>query len=279
MTGAQFYTLLQQKIDKAYSAYIDTGKANRIIEETIFRLCDKIYRDLDLQKEYDELWSLLIKDEVKTITTPPYYTLSGLNRTYMHLFRVAFTFHKTQTFDSFTFTGVGPYIYVFVAPGHVVRKGDRITDVSGQIGTCIKTSRTTFTVTTDVMFNTTEPMFIVIEREAKPYVSDRKIDKYHTPTIYSPKYQLQNTLVGPGGVDNSKTLYLFPTPKSIKIDYMAQPTATNGQIFTSTGSTQITAYTEKFLYRLLDECVFTYAGQVRDQELRSTSAQDITINP
>ena len=31
MTGAQFYTLLQQKIDKAYSAYIDTGKANRII--------------------------------------------------------------------------------------------------------------------------------------------------------------------------------------------------------------------------------------------------------
>jgi len=276
MTGAQFYTLLQQKIDKAYSAYIDTGKANRIIEETIFRLCDKIYRDLDLQKEFDELWSLLIKDEVKTVSTPPYYDLSGLSRTYMHLFRIAFTFHKLQTFDSVTFTGAGPYIYVFVAPGHVVRKGDSIADLAGQIGTCTKVTRTTFTVSTNLVFNTGEPMRIVIEREAKPYVSDRKIDKYHTPTIYSPKYQLQNRVVGAG---NIKSLYLFPSPQAIKIDYMAEPTAANGQIFTSTGATQITAYTEKFLYRLLDECVFTYAGQVRDQELRSTSAQDITINP
>jgi hypothetical protein len=276
MTGAQFYTLLQQKIDKAYSAYIDTGKANRIIEETIFRLCDKIYRDLDLQKEYDELWSLLVKDEVKTITTPPYYDLSGLSRTYMHLFRIAFTFHKLQTFSSVSFTGVGPYIYVFVAPGHVVRKGDLIADTAGQIGTCTKVTRTTFTVSTNLVFNTGEPMRIVIKREAKPYVSDRKIDKYHTPTIYSPKYQLQNRI---SGVNNIKSLYLFPAPQAIEIDYMAEPTVTNGQIFTSTGATQITAYTEKFLYRLLDECVFTYAGQVRDAELRSSSAQDITINP
>jgi hypothetical protein len=107
-------------------------------------------------------------------------------------------------------------------------------------------------------------------------LSDRKIDVYHTPTIYSPKYQLQNRVLGAG---NTKSLYLFPTPKSIKVDYMAQPTSTNGQIFTSTGSTQITAYTEKFLYRLVDECVFTYAGQVRDNELRNSSAQDIAINP
>ena len=275
MTGAQFYTLLQQKIDKAYSAYIDTGKADRIIEETIYRLCEKIYRDLDLQKEYDELWSLLIKDEVKPVTNP-YYDLIGLDRTYMHLFRVAFTFHKLQSFDSVTFTGVGPYVYVFVAPGHVVRKGDSISDFAGQVGTCTKVTRTTFTVSSNLTMNTGEPVRIVIEREAKPYFSDRKIDVYHTPTIFSPKYQLQNRILGTG---NTKSLYLFPTPKSIKVDYMAQPTSTNGQIFTSTGSTQITAYTEKFLYRLVDECVFTYAGQVRDNELRNSSAQDIAINP
>lgn len=275
MTGAQFYTLLQQKIDKAYSAYIDTGKANRIIEETIFRLCEKVYRDLDLQKEYDELWSLVIKEEVKPVSNP-YYDLVGLNRTYMHLFRLAMTFHKLQSFASVTFTGTGPFIYVFTAPGHVVRKGDTISDFTGTTGTCTKVTRTTFTVSSNLAFNTGEPVRIVIEREAKPYVSDRKIDTYHTPTIYSPKYQIQNRIVGAG---NTKSLFLFPIPQSIKVDYMAEPTAANGQIFTATGATQITAYTEKFLYRLVDECVFTYAGQVRDAELRSSSAQDIVLNP
>lgn len=275
MTGAQFYTLLQQKIDKAYSAYIDTGKADRLIEETIFRLCEKIYRDLDVQKEYDELWSLLIKEEVKPVSNP-YYDLVGLDRTYMHLFRLSMLFHKLQTFDSVTFTGTGPFIYVFVAPGHVVRKGDTISDFAGVTGTCTKVTRTTFTVSSNLTMNTGEPVRIVIEREAKPYVSDRKIDNYHKPTIFSPKYQIQNRIVGAG---NTKSLYLFPTPKSIKVDYMAQPTSTNGQIFTSTGATQITAYTEKFLYRLADECVFTFAGQVRDMELRSSSAQDIVMNP
>lgn len=274
MTGAQFYTLLQQKIDKAYSAYIDTAKADRIIEDTIYRLCERIYRDLDSQKDYDELWSLLIKDEVKTVSAP-YFDLSGLDRTYMHLFRVACTFNTLMGSLARVTTGSGPYTTVFSASGHSARVGDQI-KVLSVIGTVTKTTKLNFTVESSATIDASAPVYLVRTFEATPYFSDRKRDVYHTPTIYNPKYQLQNRVVGTA---NNKSLYLFPQADGIVIDYFAQPTLATGHIFLSTGVTQITAYTEKFLYRLADECVMTYAGQVRDVELRQSSAQDIALNP
>lgn len=274
MTGAQFYTLLQQKIDKAYSAYIDTAKADRIIEDTIYRLCERIYRDLDSQKDYDELWSLLIKDEVKTVSAP-YFDLSGLDRTYMHLFRVACTFNTLMGSLARVTTGSGPYTTVFSAGGHSARVGDQI-KVLSVTGTVTKTTKLNFTVESSSTIDASAPVYLVRTFEATPYFSDRKRDVYHTPTIYNPKYQLQNRVVGSA---NNKSLYLFPQADGIIIDYFAQPTLATGHIFLSTGATQITAYTEKFLYRLADECVMTYAGQVRDVELRQSSAQDIALNP
>jgi hypothetical protein len=274
MTGAQFYTLLQQKIDKAYSAYIDTGKADRIIEDTIYRLCERIYRDLDAQKDYDELWSLLVKDEVQTVTAP-YIDLSSLDRTYMHLFRVACTYKTLLGSLARVTTGVGPYVTTFTSSGHSARVNDNLA-VLTVTGVVTATTKTTFTVSSASPIDPSAPVYLVRTFEATPYYSDRKRDVYHAPTIFQPKYQLQNRVVG---TVNNKSLYLFPPADGIIIDYFSQPTAATGHIFTSTGATQITAYTEKFLYRLADECVMTYAGQVRDAELRQTSAQDIAINP
>lgn len=274
MTGADFYTLLQQKIDKAYSAYIDTGKANRIIEETIYRLCERTYRDLDAQKEYDELWSLLIKDEVKTVSNP-YFDLSGLDRTYMHLFRVACTFDTLLGALSRVTTGAGPYTTVFTSSGHTVRIGDTI-KVIAVTGTVTATTKTTFTISSSTAVDPGAAVYLTRTFEATPRFSDRKKDVYHSATIYQPKYQIQNRIVGSA---NNKALYLFPQPVSITIDYFAQPTSATGHIFLATGATQITAYTEKFLYRLADECVMTYAAQVRDTEIRQNAAADIQINP
>jgi hypothetical protein len=274
MTGAQFYTLLQQKIDKAYSAYIDTGKADRIIEDTIYRLCERTYRDLDAQKEYDELWSLLIKDEVKTVANP-YFDLSGLDRTYMHLFRVACTYKTLLGSLTRVTSGSGPFTTVFSSTGHSVRVGDSVSVLS-VTGTVTSTTKLNFTVSSASTIDPSAAVYLVRTFEASPYFSDRKRDVYHSPTVFHPKYQLQNRIAG---TVNNKALYLFPQPDSITIDYFSQPTAATGHIFTSTGSTAITAYTEKFLYRLADECVMTYAGQVRDVELRQSSAQDVAINP
>ena len=274
MTGAQFYTLLQQKIDKAYSAYIDTAKADRIIEDTIYRLCERLYRELDSQKEYDELWSLLIKDEVQTVSAP-YIDLSSLSRTYMHLFRVACTYKTLLGSLARVTTGSGPYSTVFTSSGHTARVGDSIA-VIAVTGTVTSITKTTFTVSSASSPDASAAVYLVRTFEASPYFSDRKRDVYHTPTIFNPKYQIQNRAVS---TVNNKSLYLFPQADGIVIDYFSQPTAATGHIFTSTGATQISAYTEKFLYRLADECVMTYAGQVRDTELRQSSAQDIAINP
>jgi hypothetical protein len=273
MTGAQFYDLLQQKIDKAYSAYIDTTKANRLIEETILRLCEKLYSTLDTQKEYDELWSLLVKDEVKSVANQ-YFDLSGLSRTYMHMFRVGFTFDTLLGNLTRTSTGSGPFTTVFTSTGHSARKGDVI-KVGANTGTVVSYTKTKFTVTSAATL-VTGSVYLVRFFEGSEWFSDRKKDSYHAPTIFSPKYQFQNRI---SGSNNVKSLYIYPQCTSLTIDYMALPTLATGHIFLSTDATAITAYTEKFLYRLADECVFTYAEQVRDAELRQNSAQSIMINP
>ena len=69
MTGQDFFNQLQQKYDKAYSQYLDNAKANRLIKEAIYRLVDKLYSNLDTQKEYDELIEL-IQNEVSIAVRP-----------------------------------------------------------------------------------------------------------------------------------------------------------------------------------------------------------------
>jgi len=185
MTGAEFYTLLQQKIDKAYSAYIDTGKANRIIEETIYRLCERTYRDLDAQKEYDELWSLLIKDEVKTVSNP-YFDLVGLDRTYMHLFRVACTFDTLLGVLTRVTTGAGPYTTVFTSTGHTVRVGDTI-KVIAVTGVVTAATKTTFTISSATAVDPGAAVYLTRTFEATPRFSDRKMCitrlQYFNPNI------------------------------------------------------------------------------------------------
>ena len=185
MTGAEFYTILQQKIDKAYSAYIDTTKADRLIRETIYRLVEKLYSGLITQKETDELWSMIAKEQA--VVTAGALAISSLTN-YSHLFSMKFVYK------------------------------DQITGFT------------------------------------------------YTPTKESPRFELTGT--------PARQFNLTPQPASVIVDYMKTPTD-----IVSTSGTTITVYTEKFLYRLLDECVMNYAEQVRDFELKQNVAQTIAINP
>lgn len=272
MTGNEFYLLLQQKIDKAYSAYIDAGKANRLIRDTIFRVCERVYTGLDTQKEFDEIWSLVIKNETQTVSNP-YFDLAGLDRPYMHLFRLKMTFNTLLGDISRTTSSGPPYTTVFTSNHHTVRVGD-VVKVGSNTGVVDSITKTTFT-TTSTGTLATGPVYLVRGFEAKPRVSDRKINVFHRPSIYQPEYEIANRV---SGVNNNRTLQLFPQPSEIEIDYMSEPNETNGQIFTVTTGT-ITAYSEKFLNRFADECVLNFADQVRDGELRQSAAQAIMVNP
>lgn len=252
MTGAEFYTILQQKIDKAYSAYIDTTKADRLIRETIYRLVEKLYMGLVTQKEVDELSSMIVKEQ--SVVTAGALATSSLTN-YAHLFMMRFVYEDAIT--GFTFASG-----VFTLNNHTIRKGDLI-KYSGTTYPVTKVSKNTFTAAVPY---TTGTITLYREFYASPRFSDRKKDIFHRPVKESPRYELVGA--------PARQFNLYPQPTSIVIDYMKTPTD-----ISSTSGAQITAYTDKFLYRLLDECVMNYAEQVRDFELKQNVAQTIAINP
>ena len=59
MTGQEFDKLFDQKIDKAYSAYIDPTKKKRLYEMALYEAIEQKYQSGDRQKVYDELAGLI----------------------------------------------------------------------------------------------------------------------------------------------------------------------------------------------------------------------------
>jgi hypothetical protein len=151
---------------------------------------------------------------------------------------------------------------VFTKAGHTIRKGDIIEYVSVQY-TVSRVTANTFTVAVPY---TSGIIYLYRVFDASNRFSDRKKDIFHTPTKESPRFELTGT--------PARQFNLTPQPASVIVDYMKTPTD-----IVSTSGTTITVYTEKFLYRLLDECVMNYAEQVRDFELKQNVAQTIAINP
>lgn len=55
MTGEEFKKRVELAWDKAYSAYYDNTKFNRLISYSLYNMVEKMYRNLSTQKQYDEL--------------------------------------------------------------------------------------------------------------------------------------------------------------------------------------------------------------------------------
>lgn len=261
MTGAEFYLQLQQKYDKAYSQYLDTTKANRLIKEAMYRLVDKLCAVLDTQKEYDELSELLKYD----VSRPVSGSISVQPTDYYHLTRMAFVFTRQITFDAISGTSV-------TATKHGLRPGDKLSEVldgSGTIRTVTSVSKTGFKVDSTFLPGTVG-IYQVLTFEASPSTSDKKQPALSKATIENPKYW-----TGVSGTD--RVFHLAPQPKSIIIDYVTVPPV---NIDVSNSSTLLTdTYTQKFLYRLMDECVYSVATETRDYQNKQSTAQTIIDNP
>jgi hypothetical protein len=261
MTGAEFYLYLQQKYDKAYSSYLDATKANRLIKEAMYRLVDKLSSLLDTQKEYDELSELLKYDHSITATT----NTATIPADYYHLMRMAFTF-----VDQITFTVISGA--TVTASKHGLRKGDKISvlaDGTGTLKTVTKVTSTSFTV--DSAFSPVPTnIYLVRLFEGSPSQSDRKKGILSNGVKESPKYWT-------GSSGTSKVWFLEPSPKAVTIDYILVPPV-NIDVSNSVINLNDT-YTEKFLYRLMDECVYGIAEQTRDYNQKQSVQQTIIENP
>lgn len=274
MTGALFWTYLQQKIDKAYSAYLDNTKANSLIKESMYRLVDLMYHDLSFEKESDELISFFLKDKVFTpssgicilnvgITTPtppaneiPYY---------MHTMRILGNYEQqiVVTASGTTLTSLK----------HTLRKGSvvrfssvdyTVTQVSGDTFKAVDSSGNYATSAGTYTWK--------FSLEIRQMSSVRKAGSFHKANIVTPRYEFINNSTG-----NFRALKLTPAPATISMDYVCVP-----PVDISVSDTTIDLrnyYSQKFLYRLMDECVLNFGAQTKDYQTKQSAMQDIINNP
>jgi len=258
MTGAEFYLQLQQKYDKAYSQYLDTTKANRLIKEAMYRLVDKISQLMDTQKEFDELSELIRFDQsivVSGVAVQP--------NDYYHLLRMSFLFS-----DEITFTAINGN--VVTASKHGLRPGDKISAAPPLVdATVTKVSSTTFTLDTAIAPTPTS-LYLIREFEGSPSTADRK-----KPALS--KGKKENPVYWTASSGNDRVFYLEPIPYSVDLDYVRIPPV---DIDTANNVIDLTeTYTRKFLYRLMDECVYSVASETRDYQNKQSAQQTIIENP
>jgi hypothetical protein len=274
MTGAQFWTYLQQKIDKAYSAYLDSTKANSLIKESMYRLVDNMYHDLSFEKESDELVALFLKEKVFTPTsgictlnfsattpTPPANEIPF----YMHAMRILGNYEQSLvvTASGNTLTSVD----------HTLRKGSTI-KLSGTTYIVSKVSGDTFQAkTTAGAFATTAGTYTwMYSLEMRQMSSTRKAGSFHKANIVTPRYEFTNN-----GTSQFRTLKLNPAPATISIDYVRVPPL--DITVTDTTIELLNYYSQKFLFRLMDECVLNFGAQTKDYQTKQSAMQDIVNNP
>lgn len=256
MTGVEFFLQLQQKYDKAYSAYLDDTKAERLIKEALYRSFDKIFSLMDTQKEMDELSYFLKYNQ----SLPVVGTSVAYPSDYYHLMGMACVYVDEVATTSIGTTSV-------LASKHGLRKGDTLsTSATGSAPfyTVTSVSKTGFNVDTNIPGGTTN-LYHVVTYDASPSTSDKKKPSLSNPVKQNPIYYTgENTFIP------------SPTPYSVVVDYLAAPFDIS---VTNTIVDLTDFYSQKFLYRLMDECVYSVASETRDYQNKQSTTQTIIDNP
>lgn len=264
MTGAQFWSYLQQKLDKAYSAYLDTTKANALVAETMQRLVDKYWRKESLEVDADEMMPFLVK-AANVVPTSGIVNIGTQLPNYMHVMYMEVVYNIPFTVTNVSGTTLTSAL-------HTLKVGDTVFyNVSTY--TVKKVKGNTFDLGTLGLSPGTYEK--VITKPANQWQSDRKGNAFHKASMATPRFEPQNDITG--GAPKSIKISPSTDLKSVNIDYVRTPPFT---INTTDTSTQLeTYYSSKFLYRLMDECVMNFAGQTKDPMTRQMAAQDIIDNP
>ena len=263
MTGVQFWSYLQQKIDKAYSAYLDSTKANSLIKESMIKMVDKFWRTLSYEREADEMMSFLVRE---TTITPilGVAKISTLLPEYMHVMYMKATYEVPVEVTAVSGS-------TLTATNHKLRKGSQI-KYSSTTYTVNKVKGNTFDV--GVSGLSTGTYYQINEKSVGQLQSDRKGNPFHAASETDPKFIAQND-----GSSTPRSFKIIPADNltSVSIDYVRTPPH---EIDVTDNSTALEDYyPDKFLYRLMDECVVNFGIQTKDYNTAQISKQDIIENP
>lgn len=263
MTGAQFWSYLQQKIDKAYSAYLDNTKANSLVKESMYRMVDKFWRSQSLEREADEMFSLLIKGASIT-PVAGVIKISTLLPNYMHIMYLEGNWEIPFTVTSVSGT-------TLTAVNHTLRKGQSV-KVGANTYTVVKVKGNTFDLGTTGL--TPATYYQLISREVRQMQSDRKGSPFHKANMVTPRFEAQSD-----GTTTPESFKITPSANlaTVTIDYVRIPPLDIDVANTTTALEDY--YSSKFLYRLMDECVLNFGTQTKDQLTRQMAQQDLIENP
>lgn len=263
MTGTQFWSYLQQKLDKAYSAYLDNTKANSLIRESMYRMVDKFWRSQSLERDADEMMPFLIKGQSVTPVLGV-IDISVLLPNYMHIMYMVSKYELPVEVTIVSGT-------TLTAVNHTLRKGDSVR-FGVNTYTVKKVKGDTFDV--GVTGLSTGTYYKVLEKSVSQIQSDRKGSSFHKASYNSPKFEPFGD-----GTTTPKSIKISPADNlvTVDIDYVRTPPL---EIDVANNTTTLEDYySNKFLYRLMDECVLSFGTQTKDVQTRQMAQQDIIENP
>lgn len=289
-TGADLWLYTQNIIDKDYSDWISTAKANRLFKAALFNVVEQKVAAMDSQKIYDELNSLIVVSSALTPTAPGnFVTKSTQLPNYMRLMTIEATMEDpalsgvsvtalstatpmTITLNKKTSLRSGSYVRITgltsVGANNLFYL-KRLADKKFQL--FLNQGLTTGAVYATGTVATITGISVIYKEYCTPLISDKKINKLGVPTSPNPAYE-----------DAANRIIIHPltsTCSSVSIDYIAKPVGTQIIDVTNSVFDLETVYPMKMLYAVANEFANIFAASTRDQALYQTSENEIVQNP
>lgn len=289
-TGADLWLYTQNIIDKDYSDWISTAKANRLFKAALFNVIEQKMAVMDSQKIYDELNSLIVVSSGLTPTTPgnfitkstqlPNYmrlmtiqaTVEDLSMTGVSVVTLSTTTPMTITLNKKTSLRTGSYIRISGLTSSGANSFfylKRVADKKFQL--YINEALSVGAVYATGSPSSITDIFIIYKEYCTPLISDKKINKLGVPTASNPSYE-----------DSSDRITIHPRLSrciSVSIDYIKKPTGIQIIDVTNSIDDLETVYPMKMLYAIANEFANIFASSTRDQALYQTSENEIVQNP
>ncbi len=285
MTGSDYWTILQQKFGKDYSAYYDNLRANDLIAEAMVKAVERKYLDITNEKRTDELFTL-IRTNIPYTTTSNQVSLTTVAADYLHLLALKATF-EYYIADVKGASNVSPIILTLDRINDL-RDGDSIvvTGVLGntaangtfyvkKLGDNFLTNSFTYSLYSDAKLTTPVAgngvytsggtVKKVLSQWTKKKNSYRKISVFGEPSLSDAFYEIADGVI--------KILPLTETCTRINIDYVKKITVPIDVANTTTDLEL--SYSKPMLYAFMDETALLIGEQSRDGGQMQNSALEI----
>jgi len=288
MVGTEFDEIFQNKIDEQFSGFTNPEKKRQVFKEAIILAIEEKYRQLDVQKEYDELSTVIKTEETfipvnnaiftKGTTTPvisDYEHLLAVKSKYIINTNLTITGASRETPIVITISEQNnlrskEQVEIANVTGNTNANGTHfIKKISSKKIALYSDKNLTTPIASNAQYISGGKVSRIFYNYCKPHLSDRKIGIYGEPTTTNPKFEIATNQI--------KFYPVEETTTEITLDYITKAT-----VFIDPEDNTIEledTYSFKFLLHVANIAARLVAETLRDQELLQTSILETQTNP